>query len=292
MLPNFLLIGSAKSATTTFAADLAGCDDMVVPDVKEPHFLTHDWSADVMKARYDELYAGSAAKFMVDASTGYSKRDEFPGVPQRARDLLGSETQIVYLVRDPVQRAISHHFHLMRRSKISHDFSLACEQDPGIIESSRYFYQLQPWLECFDRSNIHVFVMEEYVRDRLRIVNELLDKVGASTLRETDFDESAKNVGDSNNSTRFGLGPLVFRIMTSRAYGKFSRMPLAAIVRTKLKSLLITSADRPEKPSPAQLRPLLESCEQDWQDFVQWFGRQPESWTFCEGCALAPSSSE
>lgn len=50
-----------------------------------------------------------------DFSTTYAMGGPYAAVPERARRALGHSVPIVYLLRDPIQRAVSHHHHWVAR---------------------------------------------------------------------------------------------------------------------------------------------------------------------------------
>ena len=274
-----MIIGACKSATTTFAADLSNSTQFVVPEVKEPHFLCYDCNARTLEAKYGDIYGDNTkATFRVDASTGYAKQHEFPDVATVAKDVLSPHTHIVFLVRDPIKRAISHHFHLSRRSGIPKDFGKACTQDPGIIECGKYYSQLEPWIKTFDAQHLHVFVMEDYVKNRLSTINGFLKKIGADELASVQSDQTF-NSGESKNSARFGLGMLTHRIMCSPVYKRMMRPLLGGGLRKRIKNALMTTSDQPPVPSADDIASVIAECESDWQRFFEWYGETPPSWT-------------
>src|ERR671930_166623 len=52
----------------------------------------------------------SAAPVRGESSPAYSAYPFYPGVPERIRSVV-PEAQVVYLVRDPVERVVSHYEH-------------------------------------------------------------------------------------------------------------------------------------------------------------------------------------
>ena len=119
------------------------------PSVKEPHTLVFD---DVLtpegKRKYAALFQDArATQKCGEGSTGYSKIPLHKGVPERAKALLGDKLKVIYIVRNPVQRAISHHYHMYRAGDAPADFAEALEKIPLISLCSRYAFQIEPWIE-------------------------------------------------------------------------------------------------------------------------------------------------
>ena len=74
------------------------------------------------------------------------------GVAQRAARFLSKETQIVYLVREPVSRAISHHRHMNAwhgPGKMNADIDASAQEHSSLVDYSCYATQLEPWRDAF-----------------------------------------------------------------------------------------------------------------------------------------------
>jgi hypothetical protein len=160
-----------KCGTTSLSADLAQHPGVYVPAVKEPHFLCMRRES---QARVRELYAtlferARPGQLRVDGSTGYSKRPTVEGVAERALQLGGRDLRILYVVRDPVKRALSHHYHLYREGRAPADFGEALRKYPELIDYGRYAWQLEPWIEAFGLSRILVVRFEDYVGGRAQV---------------------------------------------------------------------------------------------------------------------------
>ena len=177
-LPDFLIIGAQKSGTTTLYADLDAQPTVCMSSIKEPAVLIKIPDADQARAYYGRLFEAAAAhRRFGEATTLYSQLPQHPGVPERARSLLGPDLRLIYIVRNPVERAISHHHHAYQRGRAGRDVDAAVRADPRFVDNGRYGMQLEPWLGAFGRDAMHVIQFEGYVRDRaggLRAVGEHL----------------------------------------------------------------------------------------------------------------------
>ena len=167
-LPDFLVIGAMKAGTTTFCRDLASSPDVYFPSVKEPHTLClPEVETPAGQAEYAALFRGAApGQRCGEGSTGYTKRPVAPDVSARARRVLGPDAKLLYIVREPVARLVSHHHHLLRSGQVPADINEAVATTRVLLQTSRYAYQLEPWLDAFGPDALHVVVMEEYVQDR------------------------------------------------------------------------------------------------------------------------------
>jgi hypothetical protein len=167
-LPAFLVIGSAKSGTTSLCADLACNPRISFGADKEPHFLTrHGESVQRIIARYQLLYRASPGEVAFgDGSTGYSKYPHVLHVPAVARAVLGSELRLIYIVRNPVERIISQYIHEFSVGAVKESIDLAVVKYGRFIDTSCYYLQLKEWLRLFPRKNVLVLKFENYFANR------------------------------------------------------------------------------------------------------------------------------
>ena len=64
--------------------------------------------------RYLELFSPAGdARVLGEASTSYTKRPLVPGVVERIA-AFNPDARFIYLLRDPVERAVSHYWHMVR----------------------------------------------------------------------------------------------------------------------------------------------------------------------------------
>jgi len=181
-LPNVLLIGAMKAGTTGVYMDLATHPDVFLAQDKEPQSLCHD---DVFTKsgldRYAARYASASDRQVVcDASTDYSKRPDYEGVAQRAVKVLPDGFKVIYLVRHPIDRIFSQHYHEFIAGLVSSDIDKEIRIRSRYIDYSSYAYQLRPWLEAIGPERIHVVRFEDYVDHRCEVLDDICSFLGLS----------------------------------------------------------------------------------------------------------------
>jgi hypothetical protein len=118
--------------------------------------------------RYLELFRPSGgARILGEASTNYTKLPLTPGVPERIA-AFNPEARFIYLLRDPIQRAVSHYWHMVRHHAEYRPIADAFRRDPQFVAVSDYMTQLRAFLDRFDRDRIAVLVHERLVGRPLR----------------------------------------------------------------------------------------------------------------------------
>jgi hypothetical protein len=106
VLPTFLIVGAPKAGTTSLHAYLAEHPEIAMTREKEPMcFEPPDWEARL--GDYAALFEREAP-VRGESSTAYASFPWAPEIPDRVRKVAPG-MRIVYLVRDPIPRTLSHY---------------------------------------------------------------------------------------------------------------------------------------------------------------------------------------
>lgn len=252
-LPNLLVIGAMKSGTTSLWADLAEHPEIEMSSEKEPASLVHDavlTPAGLSDYRRRLRFPGRS-RLRGEASTDYTKLPDITGVPARARQVLGDDVRLVYIVRDPVRRAVSHYGHELAREQVSEDVDHELLAQPRFVDWSRYAYQWDAWADAFGPEAIRVVGFETYLRDRDATLAELALFLGVSP---SGFAETAVV---RNRAAEGGpIGRRWHRVRDNATYRRVVRPLLPTRVRERLvRAAQEPGIERPE-PSPATVAEL------------------------------------
>jgi hypothetical protein len=165
MLPTFFIIGATKAGTTSLTRYLDLHPDVHMASVKEPHFFVQPgdglpWIEDRIASprKYESLFC-SKASARGEASASYSHYPARRGVPERIREMV-PEAQFIYLVRDPVDRVVSHYLHQVahagERRSLERAIGDIDRTDNVDMCASRYASQLTRYRNVFSRERILV----------------------------------------------------------------------------------------------------------------------------------------
>jgi hypothetical protein len=173
-LPNLLIIGAAKSGTTSLHAYLDHHPAIAMSGQKELQlFSGTDW-----ETRLDWYRSQFPVRAPVrgESSPSYSMDPILPHVPERARRVI-PDARILYVVRDPVERLLAHYVEFVAILREKRSFEQAMSDfDRGsnvYVMTSRYAHQLERWRECFEHSQILVVVQRELLSDRRSTLREV-----------------------------------------------------------------------------------------------------------------------
>jgi hypothetical protein len=192
-LPNLVVIGAMKCGTTALHGLLDAHPDIAMSAPKELNFFfgpdaVGDASMDAWHRgnwhrgnwhRGVEWYVGHFRPALVrgESSPGYTSPDH-PEVAQRMADLL-PDVRLVYLVRDPVRRAVSQYEHHRGEGTERRPLAEAL-LDPSsqYVARSRYFERLQPFLARFGEDSIAIVSQEQLLHDQDTVLRGLLEFLG------------------------------------------------------------------------------------------------------------------
>jgi hypothetical protein len=268
--PNLFLIGSMKSGTTYLSELLGGHPEVFMSSPKEPcHFVDQKvlrrvwrdmWEQGYWRSedRYLSLFAmAGEAKVIAEASTAYSKVPRFAQVPERILNF-NPQARFIYIMRDPVERAISHYWHRVRWWRERRSMLVALRSDPQYLEVSYYALQLSAYLRHVARNRIYVLTLEELLADPAEQIARVYDWLGiASSFRPANIGIPTNVRPEAFDQVR-GLG-LLDAVRRSAWFRSVSpHLPRAV---RKLGSTLAARSVRPAEVSEAAVRDYLRPMQ-------------------------------
>ncbi|MGH2854666.1 MAG: sulfotransferase family protein [Solirubrobacteraceae bacterium] len=197
-LPTFFIIGAPKAGTTSLHYYLDQHPQVQMSAIKEPNFfISPRTRLDARRrvgdlGRYERLF-DPAMGVRGEASTSYADHPRREGVPERIKELV-PDAKFIYLVRDPVDRTVSHYRHLVasegeRRSLKEVLSDLSRPYSPCICPSL-YALQLERYLQSFPQERMLVIDHAELLADRRSTLGEVFDFLSVDgTLDSSRFDE-------------------------------------------------------------------------------------------------------
>lgn len=287
--PNLFLIGAMKSGTTTLHELLAVHPEIAMSEPKEPCYFV---PADTLKTCWPEMWQRGFwrdeaaylalfpdkknARFWGESSTDYSKRPKITGVAERIA-AFAADARFLYIMRDPIERTVSHYWHMVEHRGETRAPLAAITRDPHYTEVSHYADQLQAYIERFGRARVHALTFEELTRDPQATVRTVYAWLGVDPDYVPPALSAAHNVTPERvRQKRVGAGALD-RLRHSAlwdALGRFCPAPLrklgVALVEKK-----IPRHDTDMTEVIAYLRPLQQA---QTRVLEQQLGRSFDEW--------------
>jgi hypothetical protein len=181
-LPDFIIGGAMKSGTTTLHYALSQHRSIFIPsqeifffsidDIEQhPNFFvpaTDGWTFFDYDREF-ERYVHWYAKFFRDAQPSQIVGEDSTtylaaaNAARRIAELL-PDVKLLFLLRDPVRRAYSHYWHLVRIGDAVQGFEETIARSPGtLLQRGFYKRQVERFLEVFPRERIMFLVFEDFV---------------------------------------------------------------------------------------------------------------------------------
>jgi hypothetical protein len=207
MLPNFLIIGAAKSGTTSLYDQLKGHPDIFLPRNpahKEPTFFSESGEGAWSKGLdwYEGLFAEWKGEQAVgEASTSYTKAPAYGDAAEKIHSVI-PDAKLIYVLRDPMQQIVSHYNHMLYFNDLKYTLDQVILGNTFLQDVASYAMQLKLYLALFPKEQIQVLLFEDYVADPVA--------VGREVCRFLDVDEridlplkQAKNVAKGRRIERW-----------------------------------------------------------------------------------------
>ena len=275
-LPNLIIIGGLKCGTTSLHHYLNLHPEIAMSRPKELNFFVAELNWPLGR----DWYAGHfdpKAPVRGESSPHYTNRPAFAGVPERMREVLGDEVRLIYVVRDPIDRMLSHYLHNLGGGYDERPLTEAlAEPESSYVARSRYFFQLEPYLEAFGRDRIQIVSREDLKRDR----PETMRRAFAFCEVDPDFTseqfEREWETGVAKTGGRFRVMDRAVRLPGLRALDRnFDRLPesLRWIVERLVHDPEGGEAPKPELPADLRER-LVEVLGEDVARVEELTGRR------------------
>jgi hypothetical protein len=239
---DFIVIGAQKSGTSSLFHYLRHHPEIFIPADKEAPYFSHDHSVDTVpwatymrniaqhvggretrdppdvKLKWGTVtphYAVGGVWERIDVDPARTERYDERTVPSRIHAQL-PDVRLIAILRDPVERAISHQRMIVRRGREREPFDeaitrllgpdelRAARERPrevtGYVTWGEYGRILSGYFDVFPREQMLVVFTEELERDPARLLSRIQQFIGVSA------DFAPANLGDRYNVGRAELG--------------------------------------------------------------------------------------
>lgn len=217
--PNFLIVGAAKSGTTSVVNHLRKNSEIFISKKKEPRFLTFEFLKEIgykgpgdfrpkeiavkTLKDYHDLFkiAPKEAKVIGEASvdTLYYYEKTIPII----KKIMGNP-KIIIILRSPVERAISAYSHLIREERENLNFSKALIKEEERMKqgyeyiwayagAGMYYNQVKAFKNAF--TNVKVVIFEDFIKNEPSVMNEIeefLEVTAQSVYKKEVFNKTGK----------------------------------------------------------------------------------------------------
>jgi hypothetical protein len=276
MLPNFLIIGTAKSGTTTLARQLCKHPSIGFASAAEPNFFAFDENYSRGMAYYESFFSHCTRKMLVgEKSWRYSVGALYPKARDRIAEHLPN-ARLVYIVRHPLARAESLWMECLSSGAdvVSTDFNKAIKENILFVESSKYWTQLNRYRDYFSDSRILVLFHENLSTRHRSVLDSLFSFVGIECALDSSFKELWENVSEGKS----GDNALLAAARRIPGFNSF-RNAAPQIARSGLRRVLKRKLDRPTWDDDTR-KWFLDQVYEDCRHILSYAGRDSDYWIY------------
>lgn len=155
--PKFICVGSQRAGTTWLYHALSDHPEVFLPDKKELHYFDLNWDKEVSSyLKYFPLAEIKKHKTWGEITPNY-----YQDISYLERIFqTNNQTKIIYIVREPLERAFSQ-YQLFSQSKFKGRNFFDAIKDPQIIKLSRQGHHLKNIYSIFPKSNVLLLLFDD-----------------------------------------------------------------------------------------------------------------------------------
>ena len=225
-LPNLIVIGGLKCGTTSLHHYLNLHPEVAMSRPKELNFFVAELNWELGVDWYRSHFPESAP-VRGETSPHYTNLPRFQGVAERMRTTLGDEARVIYMVRHPIERLLSHYLHNVGGGYEARSLEDAvADERSAYVQRGLYAMQARPYLDAFGAERVLIVGREELGREREATMRRTFEFAGVDPeFRSEQFDREWET-GSGKGSGGFRLMDRAVRLPGLRALDRnFDRLP-------------------------------------------------------------------
>jgi len=186
-LPDFIIIGAAKSGTTTLYQYLCRHPQIFMSTPKEVDFFASNNDVNYAKGLnwYASLFVEAGTQQICgEATPKYTYWPHFPDAAIRIAQVL-PQVKLIYIMRHPVERAYSHYVQFIKNHqnkqhnfKVPETFEKSIEKNTYILNISDYMKQIEQYLQFFPRESFLFLFLDDLIQNPAEVMRKVCGFVG------------------------------------------------------------------------------------------------------------------
>jgi hypothetical protein len=210
-----------------------------------------------------------------ESSPNYTAYPQHVGVPERMAATV-PDARLVYIVRDPIERITAHWIHNYAKRREKGDLrETLLHPNTSYVSRSRYFMQLQRFLEFYPDEQVLVLDQRDLRDERMPTLRRLFEFAGVDpSFEHPKFEQVRHSTSRKKRATRLGMR--VQKASRSRA-GR--RVPRRAWLAMDVALPLSKPIEKPEGVAEALGEEVLEVLHEDAERLRAQTGRDFSHWS-------------
>jgi tetratricopeptide (TPR) repeat protein len=189
--PDFIIIGASKCGTSSLHKYLGNHPQILLPHKKELDFFWQNYNKGIDWYLSHFPSITDRSDFLTGEATPNYIR--FPEIARRIHQL-ASPIKLILLLRNPIDRAVSWHYHKIRTGLTQGTIESAISQEikkidrfseekiintafynPDNILSSLYIYKIREWMKIIPQEQFLILKSEDLYNDPVRIMKKVFE---------------------------------------------------------------------------------------------------------------------
>lgn len=174
MKPNFFIIGAARSGTTSLFIYLENHPDIFMSEIKEINFFSNEkyWKKGL--GWYEQHFSRATQRCVGEASTSYTSFPSHTQTPERIFKYQ-PHAKLIYIVRDPIDRFISHYLHEVTRGLEHREINdiIYNYHEDFLLTQGKYNSRLEQYLKYFPKESFHLLTIEDLKNNSVETVKSI-----------------------------------------------------------------------------------------------------------------------
>lgn len=206
MKVDFMLIGAAKSGTTTVADILKNHPDINFCKRKEPNFFStsQNWRKEI--DNYHNLFEQENNKLLYgEASTSYTV---YPHLNLEIwNDIYeyNPRMKFIYIIRNPIHRIISQYMQSFQKGRINGTIEQMIVNSAKEINRSKYHLQISPFINLFGKDQVLIIHFDDLLDNREKLLYEISLFLNIDVKKFKNYDEVYSNVSINGKKLNYKL---------------------------------------------------------------------------------------
>ena len=293
--PNFILIGAAKSGTSSLYNYIKQHPSVYVSPVAKTNFFVSDFVDGKAKVEdldftseqidklnfpitkeedYQQLFANVSTDKIALGEISPMYLNSF--VAAKKIEASNPNVKLIAMLRNPVDRAYSGYQMQLRQAGEDRDFAANLDPEEIYIRGGFYYKQLKRFFDVFDRSQIKVFLFEDFKQNPHQILKEIFTFIGVDNSFEPNLETKFNQGGVPKNK---GLYHLLFNSPVNAIAKKSLIRLLPKKVRAKLESNIKSNLLSKPKPMNLETRKILQDMyREDILQLEQLIRKDLQQW--------------
>jgi hypothetical protein len=273
-LPNLIVIGAQKCGTSGLHYYLSLHPEVSMSEPKELNFFIEERNYPRGLEWYSRHF-DPTARCRGESSPNYTAYPQHVGVPERMAATV-PDARLVYIVRDPIERITAHWVHNYAKRREKGDLrETLLHPNTSYVSRSRYFMQLQRFLEFYPDEQVLVLDQRDLRDERMPTLRRLFEFAGVDpSFEHPKFEQVRHSTSRKKRATRLGMR--VQKASRSRA-GR--RVPRRAWLAMDVALPLSKPIEKPEGVAEALGEEVLEVLHEDAERLRAQTGRDFSHWS-------------